>query len=186
MRKYYYILGLLLVFSIANPVLSQKELIKSIGAGAGINLPQGDWDPGYLLSAKANFGEVVKYLFISPFFNYSAANQTKDIENGSEDLALNFLSFGAKIFGYLNAKPKGFYVGGAISYNIISSESIARAQFSQDVEIRETNTTKVGFAALAGYLYPLKSISIFVESDYTLVPGGYNNFIVHTGLNINL
>jgi hypothetical protein len=186
LKKYYYILGLLLVFSTVNPLLSQNRLIRSVGGGAGINLPQGDWDPGYLLSAQANFKEVLKYLFISPYFNYSTANQTKEFENISEDLSINYLSIGAKIIGYLNSGPKGFYVGGAISFNIISSESLTIGQFSENTEIQEDNTTKVGFSGLAGYLYPLKSISIFVESDYTLVPGGYNNFVVYTGININL
>ncbi len=186
MKKYYFILGVLLVFSIVNPLFSQARLIKSVGVGAGINLPQGDWDPGYLLSAQANFGEVLKYIFVSPFFKYSTANQTKEFEDISEDLSINHLSIGAKIIGYLNARPKGFYVGGAISFNIISSESIILGQFNQNRKIRENNTTKVGFAGLAGYLYPLKFISIFVESDYTLIPGGYNNFIVYTGINLSL
>jgi hypothetical protein len=157
-----------------------------VGGGVGINLSQGNWDPGYTLSAQANFGEVLKYIFVSPFFNYSNANQTKEFENISEDLSKNNLSIGAKLIGYLNARAKGFYVGGAVSFNIISSEALTISQYSQNTEIMEDNTTKVGFAGLVGYLYPLKSISIFIESDYNLVPGGYNNFIVYTGIFMNL
>ncbi len=186
LKKYYYILGVLLVFSIVNPLFAQKRLIRSVGGGAGISLSQGDWDPGFILSAQANFEEVLKYIYLSPFFNYSTANQAIEHENLSEDLSINYLSIGAKIIGYLNARPKGFYIGSAISFNIISFESLTIGQYSQNTEIREDNTTKVGFAALAGYLYPLKSISIFIESDYTLVPGGYNNFLVYTGIYLNL
>ena len=57
---------------------------------------------------------------------------------------------------------------------------------SEHSEIDVTKTTKLGFGGLAGYLFTLKKVLIFIETDYMLMQGGYNNWLVLAGLNYNL
>ena len=166
-----------------NTLLSQSKLVKSIGVGGGISLPQGGWDAGNSFLIQADFGEVLDYLFLSPFINYAQSQKTETIEDFSKDLSIQYFGGGAKLVGYINSKPRGFYFGGSLSYYYIISESFNPDHVSEHSEINQTKTTKLGFGGLAGYLFTLKKISIFIETDYLLMQGGYNNFFVMLGLN---
>jgi hypothetical protein len=128
----------------------------------------------------------VDYLFLFPFFNYSQAEKTEPIEDFSKDLSIQYIGGGAKLVGYINSKPRGFYFGGSLSYNYITSESFNPEHISEHSEIDKRKTTKVGFGGLAGYLFALKKVSIFIETDYMFMQGGYNNLLVFTGINYHL
>jgi hypothetical protein len=170
----------------SNSVFSQSKLVKSVGIGGGLCLPQGGWDPGFTILAQADFGEVLDYLFLIPYLNYAQASKTETSENISKDLSIQYFGGGAKLVGYINSKPQGFYFGGSLSYYYINSESFNPDYASEYSEIEKTKTTKVGFGGLAGYLFSLKQLSIFIEADYMLMQGGYNNLLVFAGLNYNL
>jgi hypothetical protein len=130
-----------------NTLFSQSKLVKSVGLGGGVCLPQGGWDPGFTILAQADFGEVVclpqggwdpgftilaqadfgevlDYLFLFPYLNYAQAQKTETIENISKDLSIQYFGGGAKLVGYLNSKPRGFYFGGSLSYYYINSDLI--------------------------------------------------------------
>ena len=124
MKKINYILSLIIIIVFVSPLFSKPKLVKSVGLAAGISLPQNDWDLGYIISGHADFGEVLDYLFLSPYFSYSNAGKSVEIGSASEDLSIQYLTMGVKIVGYINSKPRGFYFGGSISYNYISSESL--------------------------------------------------------------
>jgi hypothetical protein len=141
---------------------------------------------GNAILAQANFGEVLDYLFLFPFLNYAQANKTETIEDFSKDLSILYFGGGAKLVGYINSKPRGLYFGGSLSYYYINSESFNPDHVSEHSEIDVVKTTKIGFGGLAGYLFTLKKVSIFIEADYTLMQGGYNNLLVFAGLNYNL
>jgi len=186
LKKISFILGICFILIMSGSVFSQSKLVKSVGIGAGVCLPQGGWDAGNTILLQADFGEVVDYLFLLPYLNYAQAKKTETIENISKDLSILYFGGGAKLVGYINSKPRGFYLGGSLSYYYINSESFSPEYISEHSEIDETKTTKLGFGGLAGYLFTLKSLSLFIEVDYMLMHGGYNNLLVFAGLNYYL
>jgi hypothetical protein len=184
MKKTYLFSVVLLSFAIANPLLS--KVVQSIGGGPGVCLPQGGWNPGFSIIAQANMGEVLKYLYFSPYIKFSQAGKSEEINQELENLSVQYLTFGTKLVGYINTKPKGFYLGGAVSFNLIASDEIEWGEFAQNTRINTNNTTKLGFSGLAGYLFMLKTLSIFIETGYMVTVGGNNNLTLLTGLNLTL
>jgi hypothetical protein len=169
-----------------DPSFANSKIVNSVGLGIGTCLPQGGWDPGYTISAQADFGEAIKYIYVSPYLSFSSASKTEDINNISEQMSIQYINFGAKFLGYLNSKPRGIYIGGAISYNVISYDMIEWADFSENNEIKNTTTNKLGFAGLAGYSFMLKNLSVFIELNYMFTVGGFNNVSALAGVNLNL
>jgi hypothetical protein len=170
----------------SNSLFSQSKFIKSIGIGGGISVPHGNWDSGFSIMVQTDFGEVLDYLFFFPFLNYTQAKKTDIKENFSNELTIQYVGGGAKVIGYINSKPRGFYFGGSLSYYYITSESFNPEYISEHSEITHLKTTKVGFGGLAGYLFVLKSVSIFLETDYIYMQDRYNNFSVNAGFNYHL
>jgi hypothetical protein len=154
-----------------------------VGIGAGISLPQGGWDVGNTILLQSDFGEVIDYLFLFPYLNYAQATKTETIEDISKDLTIQYIGGGAKLVGYINSKPRGFFFGGSLSYYYIASESFDPEHINEYSEIEKNKTTKLGFGALTGYLFKLKKVSIFVEADYIFMHDGYNNLLVFAGVN---
>ena len=171
---------------ISDTLFAQSKLIKSVGIGGGVSLPQGGWDPGNTIMLQADFGEVIDYLFLFPFLSYAQAKKNETIEDYSKDLSILYFGGGAKLVGYINSKPRGFYFGASLSYYYINAESFDPDYISEFSEIDETKTTKIGFGGLIGYKFALKRVSIFIETDYMFMQGGYNNFFGMLGLNYSL
>jgi hypothetical protein len=167
----------------SNSLFSQSKLVKSAGIGGGISLPQGGWDVGNTILVQSDFGEVINYLFLSPYLNFAQASKTETVDDITKDLTIQYFGGGAKLVGYINSKPRGFYFGGSLSYYYITSESFDPEHVSEHSEIDTKNTTKLGFGGLAGYLFTLKRVSLFLEVDYILMNGGYNNLLVFAGFN---
>ncbi len=186
MNKFKFFITLILVSFAFHPNFAVSKVVNSVGLGIGVCLPQGGWDPGYTIIAQADFGEAIKYVYISPYLSYSNAIKSEEINQNAEEMSIQYLGIGAKLVGYLNSKPKGFYLGGAISYNIISYDTIKWTEIPENTYILNESTNRIGFTGLAGYLFLLKKISIFVEIDYMLTTGGLNNLTATTGVNINL
>ena len=168
---------------ISNSLFSQSKLIKSVGIGGGISLPQGGWDLGNSILVQTDFGEVTNYLFLSPYLNYAQASKTETVSDISKDLSIQYFGGGAKLVGYINSKPRGFYFGGSLSYYYITSDSFNPEHASEYSEIETKKTTKLGFGGLVGYLFTLKRVSLFIEADYMIMDDGYNNLFVFAGLN---
>ena len=186
LKKYIYF-SIFIAFSLlVNSAFAKPGLIKDIGIGAGVNYPQGGWNLGYIIQAQTNFGEVLDYLFLSPFVTYSAAGKTEKVNGTEYDMKIEYIGFGAKMIGYINAKPRGFYVGGSLDFNVISAESLTPGHIDQNTFVESETMTKLGLAALAGYKLSLKKISFFIEANYMLVPGGYNypSFLLGTSINM--
>jgi opacity protein-like surface antigen len=168
------------------PLYAGSKLVQSIGVGVGGCLPQGGWNPGFTAGVQANMGEAIKYLYFSPYLSFSQAVKSEEINNQDERLSIQYLALGVKMVGYINSKPRGFYLGGGLSYNLIAYDTIEWGQLVQNTQISTYNTEKLGFTVLAGYLFILKTISIFIEADYMFTAGGYNHLRVDTGVYFNL
>lgn len=178
---YIFLLTLFIFFSIKT-ISAQDIELKSLGLSGGIIFPQGDWNEGFAIEIQTDFGEVLDYVFFTPFAGYWNSGFTEK----AKDLSLQHITFGAKIFGYLNPKPRGFYLGTAIDFHIIYSESLAPQDYESIVEIEKSTDTKIGFAVIVGYLLKFKKYSIFLESKYVLIPSGFNTAMVSTGFSYNL
>lgn len=186
MKKNGLFLKLCIILILSPPLLSQSKLIKSVGIGGGLSTPQGEWDPGFSIRAQTDFGEILDYLFLFPFINYSQAHKTETLGDISKDLTIQYLGGGVKLVGYVNSKPQGFYCGGSLSYHYIQLESFNPENSSKYSEIDQIKTTKIGFSGLAGYLFILKPLSIFLEADYVFMQNNLNNLSVYTGINFNI
>lgn len=163
-------------------LFSQSKLVKSVGIGGGVSLPQGGWDLGNSFLLQTDFGEVIDYLFLSPYLHYAQATKTETLQDISRDLTVQYFGGGAKLIGYINSKPQGFYLGGSLSYYYIKSDIFKPDYVSEFSKIDTKSTTKLGFGGLAGYLFKLKRVSIFIETDYMLMNDGFNNLLVFVGL----
>jgi len=183
LRRASFAIVLVFLFFLTGSVFSQSKLVKSVGIGAGISLPQGGWDAGNTILLQANFGEVIDYLFLFPYLNYAQASKTETLEEFSKDVAIQYIGGGAKLVGYINSKPRGFYFGGSLGYYYIASETFDPEHINEYSEIEKNKTTKLGFSALSGYLFTLKKVSIFVEADYIFMHDGFNNLQFFAGLN---
>jgi hypothetical protein len=112
-----------------------------------------------------------------------SSKRSEEINEKTYDLSLNYFSFGSKIIGYINSKPRGFYLGGSLSFNIISSDAVDYESVDNNFDIKKSNDTKIGFAPIAGYLFKRNTFSINIESRYTLIQGGFNTFQIGVGFN---
>jgi hypothetical protein len=81
------ILILLLFLFISKPSLSKDKVVKSLGLGVGVCLPQGGWDPGSTITAQGDFGEAIKYIYLLPYLSYSSAGKTEQINQNPEGLS---------------------------------------------------------------------------------------------------
>lgn len=186
MKKSISLVVVSIVVLLSNPLLARPKLVKDVGISAGIALPQGGWDPGYTLQIQSNFGEVLKYLFLSPYIYYSSAQKSEKVMTVEEDLSIQHTGFGVKLFGFINPKPQGPYFGGALNFNYISYETLEYGQISHLYEVQKNSTTKIGLTAIAGYKFAFKKYSLHVEVNYAILPGGFNNLFGLVGANINL
>ena len=186
MKKNHLFLGLCIILILLSPLLSQAKLIKSVGIGGGLSAPKGTWDPGFAILAQTDVGEIMDYLFLFPFINYSQARKTETIGDISKDLTIQYLGGGAKLVGYINSKPQGFYCGGSLSFQYIHFDSFNPDNVSKYSEVNQIKTTKIGFGGLVGYLFILKPLSIFLEADYAFMQNNLNNLSVFTGINFNI
>ena len=186
MKKFFILLLPFLAVILAAPLHARSNLIKAVGVGAGICLPQGGWDPGIAVTGQIHMGEAIKYLYFTPYLSYSRAVRSETINGQSEELSIQYMTLGAKMIGYINSKPQGFYAGGELSYNLITYDEIQWGELSQGTQLINSNTTKLGFSVLAGYLFKLRKLSIFVEADYMFTVGGFNNPRFLTGVDFDL
>jgi hypothetical protein len=177
----------LFIILLLSVLSSAQDLeVQSLGVGGGLLLPQGDWNSGFYIELQTELGEILDYIFLSPYFDYMSSKRSEETSKETYNLSLNYFSFGSKIIGYINSKPRGFYLGGSLSFNIISSDAVDYQSADENLYIKRSNDTKIGLAPVAGYLFKLKTVSITIESRYTLIQGGFNAFQIGVGFNYNL
>ena len=181
MKHNLYILILIFIFS--ELTYSQDFQLKSIGLGGGVFLPQSEWDHGFYVELNGEFGEILEYIFFSPYIDYKRCERSEEISKETAKLTLQYLSFGSKFIGYLDAEPKGLYLGSDISFNIISSEAIQNSSEHESDDIRTLNHTKVGISIIMGYLFKFETVSLNIQSRYTFIQGGFNIFQLGLGCN---
>jgi hypothetical protein len=149
----------------ANPVK-----LKSLGVGGGIFLPQEKWENGFTGELQADFGEIIKYVFLIPHVGY---RNTSMSDNGRE-LGYSDLYFGAKFVGYFNSKPQGIYAGLGLQYHIIGQEHFTEGFDAREDEVVKEDLTRIGYTAVAGYLLKFKRVFFSLEPAYTVLPGTSN------------
>ena len=183
MKKFSFILFSCLIFFSINPLFA-KSPFKAVGIGGGVNLSQGGWVPGITVNLRTDLGEVVKYLYFTPYINYSHATKLYTENDDSENLTIGYVTLGTKFYGYLNSRPRGFYFGGGLSYNMISYKHVIQND-NPVLETRTINTSKIGFSGLAGFQYPIKKITLFIETEYMFAQGNLSQFLGMIGGSYN-
>ncbi len=165
-----------LLLGLANVVLAQGLNFPAIGIGSGVILQQNKWDPGYSVGLQCEVGEMIDYIFLIPYLNYWNAEKSESGAGVTRTLSLSDINLGAELIGYINPKPKGFFIGTGIGYHIIMTDRLAPHYFTSQPIVEEETVTKVSFAALLGYQVKISAFSYAIKLKYYLINGGYNTF----------
>jgi hypothetical protein len=159
---------IIIILFLISSLHSQK--LKSIGINGGYIIPLEDLQSGFSIEARANFGEVLKYLFLFPSIGYKNV-----VENRNEhDFSRTHINFGAYFVGYINSKPRGFYGGLGIHYHVVQAEKNMQDYLEEEPSIMNETSTKLGLSINFGYLLKLKKVSIYLEPGYSYIHGGFS------------
>ncbi len=110
-------ISLFLLIGFAN---AQTSLgFNGIGGQLSLNNPEGDLGFGLGLGANANLGEITPGLFLVPDVNYWWSSKTV----GDFDLKLSDFQINATVHYYINKMFQGFYAGGGLGLNFLSSKA---------------------------------------------------------------
>jgi hypothetical protein len=169
-----------LILGVTSIVFAQRVHFPAIGIGSGVILQQNHWHPGYSFELQCEVGEVMDYIFLTPYIAYWNAEKSESQSNITRTLYLNDINFGTEIIGYINPKPKGLFAGAGVGYHITMVDRLTAAYFNPIPEIKEVSETKLSFAALAGYQLKISAFSMGLKLKYYLINGGYNT--LQTGL----
>ena len=175
-KLYIRVLSLAIILFTFGSLCGQK--LTAVGINGGYVVPVGNVSTGYTIELRADFGEVLKYVFLLPTISYWQVEEENDIHN----LNRTYLNFGTNFIGYINSKPRGFYGGMGINYQIISAEE--NDSFNNlSPDIKTVTNTRLGFSVLFGYLQKFKRVSLYLEPSYSYIYGGYNILQVKLGFN---
>ncbi len=174
--KIRYLIMFIMAFS-AVSLFGQK--LKSIGINGGYVVPIEDVKNGYSVEARADFGEVLKYVFLFPSIGYWKITDTVN----DQDLMRSHLNFGAYFVGYINSKPRGLYGGVGIHYHVIKADKEQQMYVSNSSSVTTETNTKLGLSINLGYLLVFKKISLYLEPGYTYIQGGFSTLQGRLGLN---
>ena len=153
--------------------------LKSIGLNGGYIVPIEDVKNGFSIEARADFGEVLKYLFLFPSVGYKNVVENKN----EQDFTRTHINFGAYFVGYINSKPRGFYGGLGIHYHIIQTEKEKQDYLEEEPSIIDETNTKLGLSINFGYLLKFKKVSIYLEPGYNYIHGGFSTLEARLGIN---
>jgi len=79
-------------------------------------------------------------------------------------------------------KGKALLGGLGVNYNIISSDQIRKSYNSDQEEVYKETDYKVGISFDVSYMHKFDKISGYVNTNYNILPGGFN--YLHFGLGI--
>ncbi len=156
----------LLLLVLSSFSFAQGLGLHSITGKAGIVMPEGDWDTGFLVGAKANMGEITEGITLHPIVSYWSAGFSESAFGTDYDLSLSNFQIGADVH-YQIANVKGLFVGGGLAINFLSFEF--PNFFSSGTS--STSESKIGFAAIAGYGFPIGGMNGVVSGRYNIIDG---------------
>lgn len=168
------VFSLLLIFCSAS--FSQELGLKSITGKVGIVMPESPWNTGFLIGGEANLGEIFQGTTLNPFLAYwSSGYSILGI-----DLSLSNFQLGADLH-YSIPDVKGLFVGGGLGLNFISFEApniFGAGSFS-------TSDTKIGIDLLAGYKFPISTMTGVAGARYNII-SDFNTFEITLGLEFDM
>jgi hypothetical protein len=167
---------LFIILFLVSSLYGQK--LKSIGLNSGYIAPLEDVKNGFSLEARADFGEVLKYIFLFPSVGYKNVVETLN----EQDFTRTHINFGAYFVGYINSKPQGFYGGLGIHYHVIQTEKLKQDYLNDEPSIIDETNTKLGLSVNLGYLLKFKKVSIYLEPGYNYIQGGFSILEVRLGI----
>ncbi len=184
MKKLFTILLLVLAFGFITSSSAQGLGFKAIAPQLGLVMPEDPWDMGFHVGAKINLGELTKDLGLYPFVGYWSSKYSYSAFDESTDLKLSNIQIGADVHYHI-ASMQGFYVGGGLSFNMLSIEFPSYNPFTGASTTESNSDSKIGFGLLAGYELPLGSNLGFVQGKYNLI-SDLNTLEITVGMYFNL
>ncbi|HGY54866.1 MAG TPA: hypothetical protein ENK44_04130 [Caldithrix abyssi] len=164
MKKVAILLTVVMSFAMVSTLSAQGLGLNSIGAKAGIILPEDPWDTGFYGGVVADMGELTENLGLVPFATYWKSNYSIS----GYDLGLSNIQIGADVHYYLPGAP-GLYLGGGLSLNFLSVEYPTFDYVTYSTSTTSESETKFGFGFLAGFGFNIGNQSAFVEGKYNII-----------------
>ena len=184
MKKLFTIMLLVLAFGFVTSSSAQGLGFKAIAPQIGLVMPEDPWDMGFHIGAKINMGELTKDLGLYPFVGYWSSKYTYDAFDLNEDLKLSNIQIGADVHYHI-ASMEGLYVGGGLSFNMLSIEFPSYNPFTLESTTESDSESKIGFGLLAGYEMPFGSTTGFVQGKYNII-SDLNTIELTVGMYFNL
>jgi opacity protein-like surface antigen len=184
MKKLFTILLLVLAFGFITTSSAQGLGFKAIAPQLGLVMPEDPWDMGFAIGGVINMGELSTNLGLYPFVGYWSSKYTYDAFDLSEDLTLSNIQIGADVH-YSIASAKGLYVGGGLSFNMLSVEFPSYNPVTFESTTDSESDSKIGIGLLAGYEMPLGSNLGFIQGKYNLI-SDLNTLELTVGIYFNL
>ena len=175
MRKILLFISILLVFGLFVALPAQNLGFKGIAVKGGIVSPESPWDMGFFGGVSANMGEISPGLSLFPFVSYWSSGYS----NYGIDLGLSNFQLGADIH-YPLTNVQGVYVGGGISFNILSVD-YPMWDYTRGWTTASDSENKIGFGGLVGYEIQLGGRQGFVEGKYNII-SDFNTLEVAIGI----
>jgi hypothetical protein len=184
MKNLLTILLLILAFGMISTSSAQGLSLKAIAPQVGLVMPEDPWDMGFHVGAKVNMGELSDNLGLYPFVGYWSSKYSYDYLDLSEDISLSNIQIGADVHYHI-ASAKGLYVGGGLSFNILSVDVPVYNPFTGNVTTESDSESKIGIGLLAGYELPLGSNLGFIQGKYNII-SDLNTLELTVGMYFNL
>lgn len=181
MKKALTITLLLLVLSSFS--FAQGLGLHSITGKAGVVMPESPWDTGFLIGAEANLGEVTDGLTLHPVVSYWSSGYSQSVAGSNFDLTLSNVQIGADVH-YQIENVEGLFVGGGLGFNFLSFEFPAFS-FLGSSSTSSTSETKIGFAAVAGYNFPVGGMNGVVSGRYNIIDS-FNTLELSFGIEFDM
>ncbi len=177
MKRFLLLIAIVLVLS-TNPAQAQLGF-HSINPQISVVLPE-NHDLGFGAGVSADMGEVTSNLHLAPFAHYWTAGWENYDDGSTSNIAL-----GADVRYALDNLAPGFYAGGGLSINFVSSEWEYDNPFTGGKETVDNSDTEIGFSGLAGYEMMMGNNSFFGEVRYNSVDV-FDNFQFIVGMKFNM
>ena len=159
------------------PLSAADFNLKGISMYGGIVLPE-NWDAGFNAGAGVSLGELSPGTYLFPGLTFW---ETTSEQTDGADVDLSDFSIAVDVHYFIKHAQQGLYVGGGLSYNIMSWEYSYLSYPSGSRYWINYNDEKIGFAPVAGYVFNPGSIAGFAEFKYNLLED-FNTVQISVGL----
>lgn len=151
--------------------------LKSITANAGVALPSGNWDTGFVVGAEANIGEVYNGVTLHPNVAYWSSSYSWDYAGSSDTFTLSNIRIGADGHYAIEQVP-GMFAGAGLGINFVSWNW---DYFGTSTEYSETT---FGFDAVAGYEFMVGNFGAVAAGRYST--SSYSTIELTLGLKFDM